>query len=101
MILEPTIRFYEQSASSFYHLSVPGFVPSDGNPKRPEFYSADYRLSHLQTLTYGLQAVVRATDWLSFDLGYQRYEMRGLDGQTSPTAYPKANIATAGLRAWF
>lgn len=101
LILEPTFRYYEQSAADFYQTSVPGFFAGDGVTTRSEFYSADYRLSHLESFTYGLQATVLLGDHVYLDLGYQRYEMRGLDQQTAVAAYPKANMVTAGLRVWF
>ena len=99
--ISPAFRFYEQSAADFYYLSVPGFTPNDGNPARPEHYSADYRLSHMMTLTYGVQLTARVTDWLQLDAGYQRYDMSRLDGETPDSAYPTANIFNIGLRVWF
>ena len=101
LILAPVFRYYEQSAAYFYYISVPGFVPGDGDPNRPEYYSADYRLSHLQTFTFGAQATVLIADRLALDIGYQRYEMYGLDDMTAASNYPKANIATIGFRLWF
>ena len=102
VILEPIFRFYEQSAASFYFpQGVPGLSPIDGNPDRSQFYSADYRLSRMITLTYGLQASIILKDWLQIDVGYDRYEMYGRDHVTSASAYPKANIVSAGLRVWF
>lgn len=102
LILEPTFRFYEQSAAYFYRLSVPGLGPDDGDPARPEYYSADYRLSHLMSFNYGLQAsVILVKDSVFLDVGYTRYEMYGLDSFTSSSAYPKANIVSAGIRVWF
>ena len=53
------------------------------------------------TLTYGVQASVIIKRWLQFDVGYHRYEMYGRDHVTSASAYPKANVVTAGLRVWF
>jgi hypothetical protein len=32
------------------------------------------------------------------DAAYKRYEMRGLDGRTAASNYPKANVWTLGLR---
>ncbi|MDB6112549.1 MAG: hypothetical protein JWR69_4299 [Pedosphaera sp.] len=101
LLLEPAFRFYEQSAADFYHLSVPGLFPGDGDPTRPEFYSADYRLSHLVSFTYGVQATALITESFSVNVGYQRYEMYGLDNQTAHSAYPKANIFTIGLGLLF
>lgn len=101
LVLEPALRYYEQSAADFYHTSVPGFFAGDGDLNRSEFYSADYRLSHLKTFTYGLKATVFLGDHLNLDFAYQRYEMFGLDHQTAAAAYPKANIFTVGFRLWF
>lgn len=101
VVLSPVFRFYEQSAANFYTLLVPGFAPNDGDTTRPEFYSADYRLSHLMSFTYGLQASIFIKEWITLDLGYHRYEMYGLDSATSASAYPKANIYTVGLRVFF
>ncbi|MDB6034995.1 MAG: hypothetical protein JWM16_5333 [Verrucomicrobiales bacterium] len=102
LILEPMFRFYEQSAAYFYFPEgVPGFSPADGDLTRPAVYSADYRLSHMFTLTYGMQATIILKDWLHLDMGYHRYEMHGLDHITAASAYPVANIVTAGLRLWF
>jgi hypothetical protein len=75
--------------------------PSDpSNPNNalvPQFYSSDYRLSQLRTLTYGLTVMVRVRKWLSLDAAYKRYEMRGLDSETARSNYPKANVYTIGL----
>jgi hypothetical protein len=98
LILSPIFRCYEQSAADFYRTSLPGF---EDDPGVPQYYSADYRLSHLVSLTYGLQATVFIVDWLSLDLGYQRYQMDGLDSVTSQSAYPNANIFTIGMRIFF
>ncbi|MCX6895531.1 MAG: DUF3570 domain-containing protein [Verrucomicrobia bacterium] len=101
LVLSPIFRFYEQSEADFYRGSVPGFFPSDGNPARPQYYSADYRLSKFISLTYGLQASVFIREWLTLDLGYHRYEMYALDSATAASAYPNANIYTIGLRFFF
>jgi len=98
VVISPLFRFYEQSDAFFYYPSLPGY---EDDPGVPEFRSADYRLSHLYTLTYGVTITARVTDWLSLDAGYQRYDMHGLDSQTSSSAYPEANIFNIGLRVWF
>jgi len=97
VILEPLARFYEQSAADFYHTSVNGYFPTDPLP-RPTFYSADYRLSNLATVTYGTQITLILKEHFYLDLGYHRYEMFGLDSSTPSAAYPKANIFTVGAR---
>jgi hypothetical protein len=81
--------------------TVPPDDPFGPGVAIPPAYSADYRLSSLQTFTYGLSAAVKIKDRLTLDLGYRRYEMVGQDHQTSKSAYPRANILTAGFRWWF
>ena len=66
-----------------------------------QYYSPDYRLSQMQTFAVGLNLMVRATDWLTLDAGYKYYAMQGLDGITSQTAYPDANVFTIGGRISF
>jgi hypothetical protein len=95
LIVSPVFRYYRQSAASFYVTRLPDFST------RPAHYSADYRLSELESITYGVLVHARVTDWLGFDLGYRRYEMRGLNHITSQSAYPVANIFTIGARIWF
>ena len=89
------IRYYRQGAADFYATRY----ADAGN--RPDFYSADYRLSEMETVTAGVSVHVRATKNVGFDAGYRRYMMRGLDHETSQSAYPSANIFTVGVRAWF
>lgn len=104
LILAPMFRYTEQSAADFYYVSLPYYENQDDNPTGvviPAHYSADYRLSHLETFTYGIQATIICCDWLKFDLGYKRYEMQGLDNTTSQSAYPTANIFTIGTRVFF
>ncbi len=97
----------DQTAADFYAVQLPGdptVSPDDPFSPHipiPKYYSADYRLSALQTFTYGINLSVTLKEHLTFDLGYKRYEMYGKDEQTSPSAYPRANILSAGLRWWF
>jgi hypothetical protein len=101
IVLAPLFRFYEQSAADFYRLSFDADPSDPGNANNaliPRYYSSDYRLSKLRTLTYGLRTTVRVRSWLSLDAAYKRYEMRGLDGRTAASNYPKANVWTLGLR---
>ncbi|MBL9145645.1 MAG: DUF3570 domain-containing protein [Verrucomicrobiaceae bacterium] len=92
-ILAPSVRYYEQSAADFYAPLFSG---------KPEFYSADYRLAKLSTLTYGLKVIWKPGDRVEMSLGYDRYTMKGRDGgATSPDAFPSANIITAGVKVWF
>jgi hypothetical protein len=102
VVVSPMFRYYRQSAASFYAPSFPGDPtnPSDPVPI-PQYYSADYRLSSMETFTYGIGLTAKVLNWLSLDVAYKRYEMFGLDSVTSPSAYPRANIVTVGARIWF
>ena len=91
-IISPNIRYYEQSAADFYGVQ---FVT------KPEFYSADYRLSKLSALSYGITVTWKPKDKFAVDAGYERYSMWGRDGQTSGEAYPDANMVTLGIKIWF
>ena len=91
-ILAPSVRYYEQSAADFYAVKFTG---------NPSVFSSDYRLSKLDSVTYGLKLLVKFSDRFNFTLAYDRYAMHGQDGQTSGDAYPKANIFTAGFKLWY
>jgi hypothetical protein len=95
LVLSPMFRYYYQTAASFYYVLVPDFN------NQPAAFSSDYRLSEFNSFSAGLQATYRIHKHLSLDAGYMRYVMRGLDGVTSQSAYPAANIFTIGLRGWF
>ena len=82
-------------------MSVHNTEPNGFFGEKPEYYSADYRLSRLHSITLGIQASIVIREWLYLDLGYHRYEMSGLDNDTWSGAYPKANIYTVGMRIWF
>ena len=94
-VLTPTFRYTYQTAADFYYVLVPDYL------NLPTFYSSDYRLSQLETFTLGLSLTWRVAKHVSFDASYYRYIMRGLDGETSQSAYPSANVGSVGLRIWF
>lgn len=100
-ILRPGVRFYRQGAADFYHydLNATAIVPPSDRPPdgSDPSYSSDYRLSELDTRTYGVKAIWEVRDGLRLDVAYERYEMRGRDGVTPRSAYPQADIVTAGL----
>lgn len=96
VVVSPMFRYYYQTAANFYYEILP-----DTYATAPATFSPDYRLSELQSFTAGINVVVTATKWLSFDAGYKRYIMQGLDGVTSQTAYPAANVFTIGARVYF
>jgi hypothetical protein len=95
IVVSPIFRYYLQSQAAFYYVLVPDYN------NLPEAYSADYRLSHLQTFSYGVDFTWRVHKHVSLDASYMRYEMEGLDGITSQSAYPSANVFAIGLRIWF
>lgn len=95
LVFSPGIRYYYQSAASFYNV-----IFLDAN-NFPTYYSSDYRLSNMETFTYSLNLNYRLVKHFSLDLDYKRYVMRGLDGITSQSAYPSANVYSVGGRFWF
>lgn len=101
VILRPSFRFYDQRAARFYYYNLDGtkVVPRRGAP-RPAgpFYSSDFRLSALQSFTYGLKVIWKVSDAWQLDAAYERYDMRGKDGVTPASAYCRANIVTTGLK---
>lgn len=101
VILRPSFRFYDQSAARFfiYNLSSSPIAPISGAP-RPQgpFYSSDYRLSALRTYTYGLKAIWQVSSSVELDVAREQYDMRGRDGITPQSAYPRARIITAGVK---
>ncbi len=95
IVLTPTFRYYVQNAADFYYV----LVPNSNNP--PTFYSSDYRLSEFESFAAGLTLTWRVYKHLSIDASYLRYVMRELDGATSQSAYPSANVFNIGCRIWF
>ncbi len=95
VVLSPVFRYYVQSEADFYATRFPD------SSAPPGLYSADYRLSELNTFTYGVVLSVKPVKWLTLDASYKRYVMQGLDHVTSQSAYPSAHIFTLGARIWF
>jgi|CZKI01.1.fsa_nt_gi hypothetical protein len=100
-ILEPSARLNEQGAANFYYYDlnetpiIPDHVPTVG---RGPFYSSDFRLSSVESYAYGLKAVWKPKSWVQLDMAYEQYVMRGRDGVTPQSAYPRAGITTAGVK---
>jgi hypothetical protein len=93
LVIRPAFRYYRQSAADFYATQFTG---------HPLYYSSDYRLSEEETFSAGLQIRWFAIkDRLIVDAGYERYITRGLDGVTSPSAYPSANSFTVGMHVTY
>ena len=101
--LRPHIRVMRQSAADFYRVTLTGapFTPSSAPNGRAPFYSSDYRLSELRTTNFGLKLVWEPRANLQFDATLEKYEMKGRDGVTSASAYPRATIFTVGGRFAF
>lgn len=87
--LSPSLRYYDQTAADFYAVRFSG---------SPEFYSSDYRVSAMRTLGYGIKLIWSPTHRFSMDIGYERYDMKGTDGETSQEMYPSANLLLLGAR---
>jgi hypothetical protein len=102
VLLSPFFRYYRQTAASFYATQFPGDPSNPFDPTPiPAYYSADYRLSKMETFSVGVDLSAKVTQWLSLNASYMRYGMYGLDNVTSPSAYPKANVVTVGASLWF
>jgi len=92
----PSFRYYRQEAASFYGIQFSG-DPQNDPARAPRFFSSDYRLSFLETFTLGIDATIKLHDHWNLQLGYQRYWMRGLDGVTLQSTYPRGHIYTCLL----
>jgi len=95
IVLSPSFRYSNQSEADFYYVLVPDYAGL------PNYYSSDYRLTHFESFGLGVNFTWRITRFLSLDLSYLRYMMHGLDGVTSQSAFPSANVGSAGIRLWF
>lgn len=103
LIVQPSLRIYDQTAAPFYTVRVPAQLGDPQIPLEgfPEFYSADYRVSSFRTWTYGLKATMKLHEHFWLEAAYKRYEMSGHDNLTFASAYPKANVLTLGIVIWF
>ena len=101
IIVSPMFRFYTQTEADFYATHFPGDPQDLQASPLPSHFSSDYRLSALNSFTYGLSVSARVHEHLSLELAYKRYEMYGTDGVTGSEQYPKANVFSAGLTLWF
>jgi hypothetical protein len=95
-VLSPSVRYYRQSAARFYDIQFPG-DPGFEPERVPAYYSSDYRLSALDTVTLGIEATIHIGEQCDLRVGYQRYWMHGRDHETKQLVYPDANIFTVGL----
>lgn len=100
--VSPLFRYHTQTAARFYGTLFPGDPTDPSFPiPVPQYYSSDYRLSALESFTYGVQVSARVWKHLSLAASYKRFEMYGRDGNTSADQYPKANVFSGGLTLWF
>jgi hypothetical protein len=98
--LSPELRLYRQGAADFYYynLNDTDILPTRTPNSSGTNYSSDYRLSSFDAVTCGLKATLKVQQHVQLELAYDRYAMRGRDGVTPQSAYPLANIYTAGAR---
>jgi hypothetical protein len=101
VIVSPLFRYHSQSEADFYGTSFPGDEPSTPDARRPTYFSSDYRLSALDTFTYGVSISAKVHEHVSLEFAYKRYEMVGTDGKTAKDQYPGAHVFTGGLTVWF
>ena len=100
LTLRAGLRLYQQSAAEFYYISLDGTsipLTVTPNPAGP-FYSSDYRLSAFRSFDYSLKAIWKFNESWQVDATIDQYEMRGRDGITSPSAYPRASNTTFGIK---
>jgi hypothetical protein len=105
--ITPFFRYYHQNAADFFTntlnglpITTPSSTPNGSGPN----YSADYRLSSMDTMSVGLRLRYQITDSFSATAAYERYAMKGSGSgsDVSPSeSYPDANIWTFGLSAQF
>jgi len=102
-IIRPKYRYYRQNAADFYiiDLDTSPIEPSEAPNGSAPHYSTDYRLAKFASETYGVKIIFNATERLSFDVNFERYEMKGRDGITPQSTFPDADIQTIGGTLWF
>ncbi len=121
LVLSPSLRYYTQEAADFYRYTLTGsevepqfdLVAQEGAEPAKIYreawsvgtdgphYSADYRLSEMETWNFGLKCTAFLSDQFTLDAALERYEMIGQDQVTPASAYAKAWTATVGLRMDF
>jgi hypothetical protein len=101
VIISPLFRFHTQTAADFYATAFPGDPTDPAAFPLPDYYSSDYRISALNTFTYGLAVTARLQEHISLSVAYQRYAMDGTDGVTAEDQYPTANVFSVGATLWW
>lgn len=103
----PFFRFYHQNEADFFMQSLDGAsvaTPEADPDGSGTNYSADYRLSSLNSISGGLRLYYHFTDAFTASAAYERYAMSGTGGKASQSqdeAYIDADIWTFGLSAEF
>jgi hypothetical protein len=97
----PFLRYYHQNAADFFYTSLDGVpvgTPSPFPDGSGQNYSADYRLSAMETVSIGVKARVNLKDGVALTAAYEHYDMSGAGGRSAPAAaYPTADIWTFGV----
>lgn len=101
IIVSPLFRFHTQTAADFYDTHFPGDPTDPDAFPTPRHYSADYRLSAMNTFTYGVSVSAHVHENVSLELAYKRYVMKGTDSVTAADQYPSAHVITGGLTIWY
>ena len=99
-VLRPGFRYYYQYAANYYTRTLDG-TGIDSSAQiygQAPYYSSDYRITELETLTYGLKLTYFTKGNLNIDIAFDQYDMKGLDGVTSQLLYPNAKVYTVGLQ---
>lgn len=98
--LTPFFRYYRQNAADFYHQTlddVPVTTPKEFPQGDGPNYSADYRLSSMNTLSLGLKARYQISKNFALSAAFEHYEMSGEGANSAPSAaYPIASMWTFG-----
>ena len=99
-VVQPLYRHYLQDAADYYRTSLDGtsVTPLLQPTGKGPHYSADYRVSELQTQGYGIKLTYFPREDLSLDLSLDRYLTEGKDGLTSQLVYPDARVLTLGFQ---
>lgn len=103
----PFFRFYHQNEADFYVHSLDGVnvgKPASDPDGSGVNYSADYRLSSLNTISGGLKLNYAINDHFNLTAAYERYVMEGTgsaQARSQNAAYPSADIWTFGLNSNF
>ncbi len=103
--LTPFFRYYRQNAADFYHQTlddVPVTTPEEFPQGDGPNYSADYRLSALNSLSLGLKARYQITKNIALSAAFEHYAMSGEGADSAPSeAYPTASMWTFGATFLF